>query len=164
MKPSRFPEPIDPNPLHRPMTEPLKTDLALSRREAGTQTSDRQGVDLLNARGDLLLADGRRNLAQALLNRLYTRRGALAQLGHPGYGSRLHQLIGEPDTRRTRALAEFYVREALTADPRVKEVAAVTFEKPDRTTLQRHVLAMHVTVIPVDGGAMTVTVATGVGG
>ncbi|HET7233331.1 MAG TPA: hypothetical protein VFJ16_25185 [Longimicrobium sp.] len=140
------------------------TDLALARRAVGAQTSDRQGVDLLPASGDLQLADGRRNLAQALLNRLYTRRGAIAQLGHPGYGSRLHQLVGEPDTRRTRALAEFYVREALTADPRVKEVAAVTFQSADRTTLDRHVLMMNVTVVPIDGDPMTVALAASLGG
>jgi len=146
------------------MSEPLKTDLALSRRAAGVQTSDRQGVDLLLAGGDLMLADGRRNLAQALLNRLYTRRGALTQLGHPGYGSRLHQLVGEPDTRRTRALAEFYAREALTADPRVKEVAAVTFATPDRTTLERHVLSMEITVVPTEGAPLTVALAANLGG
>jgi phage baseplate assembly protein W len=146
------------------MPEPLMTDLALARRAVGAQTSDRQGVDFLPASGDLQLADGRRNLAQALLNRLYTRRGAIAQLGHPGYGSRLHQLVGEPDTRRTRALAEFYVREALTADPRVKEVAGVTFQSFDRTTLDRHVLMMNVTVVPIDGDPLTVALAANLGG
>jgi len=130
----------------------FKTDLALSRRDTGVQTSDREGVDLREHRGDLLLTDGRRNLAQALLNRLYTRRGALSQLGHPRYGSRLHQLVGEPDSRRTRALAEFYVREALTADPRVAEVSSVSFETAARTSVRRHVLAMHVTVVPMAGG------------
>jgi phage gp46-like protein len=145
------------------MSEP-KTDLALARRAAGARTSDRQGVDLLTAGGDLALAGGRRNLAQALLNRLYARRGALTALGHPGYGSRLHQLVGEPDTPRTRALAEFYVREALTADPRVKEVAAVAFLTPDRTTLERHVLALEITVVPVEGAALTVALAANLGG
>lgn len=147
------------------MSEPFKTDLALARRAAGAQTSDRQGVDLLaGTGGDLALADGRRNLAQAILNRLYTRRGALAQLGHPGYGSRLHQLVGEPDTRRTRALAEFYVREALTADPRVKEVTSVTFATPERTTRERHVLNMQVTVLPADGAPLVVALAANLGG
>ena len=134
------------------MADALKTDLALERRGTGVLTSDRGGVELAERRGDLGTATGRENLAQALLNRLHTRRGALSQLGHPGYGSRLHQLIGEPDTRRTRALAEFYVREALTADPRVKEVASVTFEPRERTSVLRHTLSMHVVVVPAGGG------------
>lgn len=134
------------------MADALKTDLALERRGTGVQTSDRDGVELAERRGDLAVSTGRENLAQALLNRLHTRRGALAALGHPAYGSRLHTLAGEPDTRRTRALAEFYVREALTADRRVKEVASVTFEERERTSALRHTRSMHVVVLPADGG------------
>ena len=74
------------------MADALKTDLALERRGTGVRTSDRDGVELAERRGDLAVATGRENLAQALLNRLHTRRGALAALGHPGYGSRLHTL------------------------------------------------------------------------
>jgi hypothetical protein len=140
----------------------LKTDLALERRGTGTEVSDRQGVELAERRGDLGLADGRENLAQALLNRLHTRRGALAALGHPGYGSRLHALAGEPDTPRTRALAEFYLREALAADPRVAEVVSVAFDTPERTSALRHTLGMRVVVAPADGGApLALTVGTG---
>jgi phage gp46-like protein len=131
----------------------LRTDLMLERRGTGTTVSDRDGVELAERRGDLGLASGRENLAQALLNRLHTRRGALASLGHPAYGSRLHTLAGEPDTRRTRALAEFYVREALAADARVAEVASVDFETPPRNSPLRHTLSMRVVVLPADGGA-----------
>ena len=60
-------------------------------------------VDLQTERGDLKLVRGRANLAQAVLNRLFTRQGALARLGHPDYGSRLYLLPGEPNNRRTRA-------------------------------------------------------------
>lgn len=134
------------------MSDLFKTDLALARRERNTPTSDRAFVDLRDARGDLVLADGRVNLAQALLNRLYTRRGALASTGHPDYGSRLHQLVGEPDSRRTRALADFYIREALTADPRVAEVADVAFDAPPRNSPLRNALQVRVAVVPVGGG------------
>jgi phage gp46-like protein len=147
------------------MAEPLLRDLALARRGTGVLTSDRDGVDLSMHRGDLALAEGRENLAQAILNRLHTRRGALAGLGHPGYGSRLHLLAGEPDTMRTRALAEFYVREALAAERRVEEVAAVAFEERERTSALRHTLAMRLTVVPAGGGApLTVTFSPGTGG
>lgn len=131
------------------MPDPLLTDLALTRRDLGTQSSDRAAVNLQEARGDLRLSTGRQNLAQAILNRLYTRRGALTGLGHPGYGSRLHQLIGEPDTRRTRALAEYYVRECLASDPRVAEVVDVSFDPPARGSTNRDVLVIRVTVQPV---------------
>ena len=134
------------------MTDAMKTDLALARRGTGGLTSDRDGVELAERRGGLGLVTGRENLAQALLNRLHTRRNALAGLGHPGYGSRLHTLAGEPDTRRTRALAELYVREALTADSRVAEVASVTFQTQPRTSALRHALSMRVVVLPADGG------------
>lgn len=144
------------------MADVLKSDLLLERRGTGVRTSDRDGVELAERRGDLGVATGRENLAQAILNRLHTRRGALSGLGHPAYGSRLHTLAGEPDTQRTRALAEFYVREALGADPRVAEVVSVHFETPDRTSLQRHTLAMHVVVRPADGGApLGISVGTG---
>ncbi len=147
------------------MTEPLKRDLALARRGTGVLTSDRDGVDLALFRGDLALSEGRENLAQAILGRLHTRRGALAGLGHPAYGSRLHLLAGEPDTHRTRALAEFYVREALGTEPRVAEVAGVAFEERERTSALRHQLAMRLTVVPAGGGApLSVTFSPGGGG
>lgn len=146
------------------MPDPLLTDLALTRRALGTPSSDRAAVNLQEARGDLQLASGRPNLAQAILNRLYTRRGALAMLGHPGYGSRLHQLIGEPDTRRTRALAEYYVRECLASDPRVAEVVDVSFDPPARTSANRDVLSIRVTVRPVgDELPLALSLSTTVG-
>ena len=133
--------------------DPFLSDLSLTRRGLGVGSSDREAVDLRVSRGDLLVAGGRENLAQAILNRLYTRRGALSQLGHPAYGSRLHQLAGEPDTGRTRALAEFYIREALAGEPRVAEVAEVVFEQPGRLSPLRNALVAHVRVVPAGGGA-----------
>ncbi|MGV2388060.1 MAG UNVERIFIED_CONTAM: hypothetical protein LVR29_06225 [Microcystis novacekii LVE1205-3] len=38
--------------------------------------------------GDLGAIEGQTNLRQAILNRLLTRKGELAKLGHPDYGSR----------------------------------------------------------------------------
>jgi phage baseplate assembly protein W len=131
------------------MPNPLLSDLQLTRRDLGEPSSDRDAVNLRAARGDLHLSAGRQNLTQALLNRLYTRRGALTGLGHPEYGSRLHQLIGEPDSRRTRALAEYYVRECLASDPRVAEVVDVSFERTERNSDLRSSLVIRVTVLPV---------------
>jgi phage baseplate assembly protein W len=75
--------------------------------------------------GDLVLADGLDNLEQALANRLKTRKGELAGLGHPDYGSRHHELIGEPNVARTRNLIKLYVLQALRDEPRIEGVLEV---------------------------------------
>ncbi|MFM2119492.1 MAG: hypothetical protein RL722_960 [Pseudomonadota bacterium] len=98
------------------------TDLAL-RDQAG-------GVDLgldgpVGAAGDIALASGNDNIVQALTLRLRVRLGELAPLGWPDYGSRLHELIGEPDLPRTRLKAQVFARDAVLLDPRVSQVLAV---------------------------------------
>ena len=72
--------------------------------------------------------DGRDNLVQALLLRLAVDRGELAGLAHPGYGSRIHDLIGEPMDRANKELLRRYVREALKAERRVKDILWVRVE------------------------------------
>jgi phage baseplate assembly protein W len=74
---------------------------------------------------DITLIDGIDNLTQALANRLKTRRGELAALGHPTYGSRHHELLGEPNVARTRNLIKLYVLQALRDEPRIKKVLDV---------------------------------------
>ena len=81
--------------------------------------------DPANASGDLALADGNDNIAQALLMRLRVRKGELAPLGWPDYGSRLHELIGEANVVRTRALLMAYAQAAIEQDPRVAKVLDV---------------------------------------
>jgi phage baseplate assembly protein W len=84
-------------------------------------------LDLTGERGgDLAAATGNDNIVQALQLRLMVRRGELARLGWPDYGSRLHELIGEPNNRRTRVIAMGHARAAIEQDPRVKEVKGVT--------------------------------------
>lgn len=75
---------------------------------------------------DLSVAAGLDNLVQAVANRLKTRQGELAPLGHPDYGSRHHELIGEPNVERTRNLIKLYVLAALRQEPRIDQVTAVT--------------------------------------
>lgn len=73
------------------------TDLRLERT--------REPFDLRpNRAGDLELARGDENIAQALTMRLRVRRGELAPLGWPAYGSRLHELVSEPNVNRTLGL------------------------------------------------------------
>ena len=75
---------------------------------------------------DLGVVDGVDALTQAFANRLKTRQGELTPLGHPEYGSRHHELIGEPNVERTRHLIKLYVLRALAAEPRIERVLAAT--------------------------------------
>ena len=74
---------------------------------------------------DFALVSGRDNLAQAVLMRLLTPRGELAELAHPEYGSRLHELIGRQNTETTRNLARLYILESLQQEPRIAKVLEV---------------------------------------
>ncbi|MFM2055981.1 MAG: hypothetical protein RLY71_366 [Pseudomonadota bacterium] len=90
-----------------------------------------EDADLVTARSgsgerDAVLASSIDNLTQALANRLKTRRGELTALGHPDYGSRHHELIGEPNVERTRNLIKLYILQALRDEPRIERVLAAT--------------------------------------
>lgn len=131
------------------MTDLTYSDLRLARRQTGWLTAQRQTADLATDRQDLQAVKGLDNLAQAIINRLHTRLGELAELGHPNYGSRLQELVGEPNNARTRAFAELYIRESLAQEPRIQEVIAVVFEPSNRHPLTRHRLALQVSVLPM---------------
>lgn len=96
------------------------------------------GLDLSGAaaRGDLALAQGNDNIVQALTLRLRVRQGELAPLGWPDYGSRLHELIGELNVRRTQLKAQAFARAAIEADPRVVKVLEVTAVPEERTSIR----------------------------
>ncbi len=78
--------------------------------------------------GDLRMARGTDDIIQALTLRLLVRLGALAPLGWPDYGSRLHELIGEPNNRRTHLKLMAFARAALELDARVDQVADIQAE------------------------------------
>ena len=107
---------------------------------------------------DYELSGGRDNLGQAILMRLLTTRGELAELGHPEYGSRLNELLGAPNTETRRGLAKLFVLEALAQEPRVAKVLEVTVTgHPERTDERRHLVDVLIRVQPV-GAAAAVTV------
>jgi phage baseplate assembly protein W len=83
---------------------------------------------------DLTVVAGVENIAQALLLRFLTAEGELEALGHPSYGSRLHELIGEPNTEANRNIAKLHVLRALAQEPRVEKVlsASVSQSRADR--------------------------------
>ena len=103
----------------------LGRDLFVDYAQAGGLFED---ADLRSRRAsgragrDLVASDGLRTFTQAVANRLKTRRGELASLGHAGYGSRHHELLGEPNVPRTRNLIKLYVLQALRDEPRIEKV------------------------------------------
>ncbi|MCE8426291.1 MAG: GPW/gp25 family protein [Candidatus Methanoperedens sp.] len=105
------------------------------------------GADLLvNKKGDLQTASGRENLGQAILHRLLTRKGELGDIGHPDYGSRLHELIGEPNNERTRELVRLYAKECISQEPRVQDIKSLTVSVQKGN---QHVVFLDVTVLPI---------------
>jgi phage baseplate assembly protein W len=96
---------------------------------------------------DLELLSAADNLIQALLLRFLTPVGELAALGHPDYGSRLFELLGELNTETNRNRAKLFVLQALAAEPRVKKVTAVnvTQNRADRTRMD-----IKISLIPID--------------
>jgi phage baseplate assembly protein W len=81
----------------------------------------RRETDLL----DLEAVSGAENLKQALLMRLLTPLGELAVLGHPSFGSRLFELIGERNNQANRNRAKVFILLALQAEPRVESILSV---------------------------------------
>lgn len=89
---------------------------------------------------DLAQATGVQNVTQAIIHRLKTRSGELARLGHPDYGSRHHELIGEPNTEHNRRLIKLYILQALDREPRIEKIlrADIRYDRrlnPDRVDI-----------------------------
>ena len=100
------------------MTAPFFTDLRL-RFVNGT-------ADIEVGTGEQGMVRGLDNLVQALTLRLLVDRGELSGLGHPRYGTRTRDLLGQTMDRANLELLRRYVRHALLDDPRVAEVTHVT--------------------------------------
>lgn len=79
---------------------------------------------------DLLTTGGVETIEQAIINRLKTRKGELAPLGHADYGSRHHELLGEPNVERVRNLIKLYVMQSLRNEPRIERLLRVDV-RPD---------------------------------
>ncbi|SRR5258706_7563574 len=94
-------------------------DLLLVQRNQ--DTTDLTPNDL----GDLAVVHGNETIVQTLTMRLMVKRGELAPLGWPDYGSRLYELIGELNIPRTHQKIMAFARQAIEEDPRVAEVTAM---------------------------------------
>jgi phage baseplate assembly protein W len=96
---------------------------------------------------DFAAITGRENLGQAIMMRLLTPMGEIAALGHPTYGSRLHELIGGRNTETTRNLAKLYILESLHQEPRIKKIVSV---KVTPHEVYREAVVVSIAVVPVD--------------
>ncbi len=131
----------------------LGSDLMLSDLAFGadlTLSESQRGKDgKAKEFGDLAIVAGPMNLGQAILSQLRTRRGELADLGFPDYGSRLFEFVGEPNNPRTREKIRVMTLEALAREPRIKEVVSVnarpSSSDPDRVDID-------IVVMPAGGG------------
>jgi phage baseplate assembly protein W len=94
---------------------------------------------------DLSVVSGKANLVQSLILRLKTERGELANLGHPDYGSRHHQLIGEPNTEGNRNLMKLYVLECLRQEPRLEAIQKIDVQ-PGQGRINRDKVDITMTV------------------
>jgi phage baseplate assembly protein W len=118
------------------------TDLRLLASADATHSNRDGGYDLQLRPGpggtDLATLTGIDALTQALVLRLLTTVGELAGLGHPDYGSRLAELIGELNTATNRNRLKVYTLQALSAEPRVVKVLAlnVTTSLTDRSRVE----------------------------
>jgi len=81
---------------------------------------------------DLATYSQAENLSQALLMRFLTPMGELAVLGHPTYGSRLYELVGERNVQRTHNRAKMFVLQALADEVRVAQVLKITVQQNQR--------------------------------
>jgi hypothetical protein len=78
------------------------------------------------------------NATQAVIHRIKTVQGELADLGHPDYGSRHHSLIGQPNTVRNQNLIKLYILQALALEPRIDKILSadiVPDPQPDVVTI-----------------------------
>lgn len=94
---------------------------------------------------DLTLAAERANLGQALILRLLTPLGSLGPLGHPGYGSRLTELVGERNDDVHRNLARLFTIQAVAQERRAALVDLAVDVPPGRPD----VIRISFSVLPV---------------
>jgi len=122
------------------MSDLLKTDLRL-KIEAG-------GADLSLREGGLEIVGEEDNLAQAIIHRLMTGKGELAELGHPDYGSTLNDLLGQPNNEETRNRARALVLDCLSQETRIKDILSVNV---NQNILDPHRIDVEIAVVPVGG-------------
>jgi phage baseplate assembly protein W len=89
---------------------------------------------------DLVVTDGIDNAVHSVIHRIKTVKGELTELGHADYGSRHHELIGQPNSENNRNLVKLYILQALALEPRIEKIlkAEILFDRrraPDRVEI-----------------------------
>lgn len=97
------------------------TDLKKDLKENSYKLSALEFLDFDKVE-DIATITGADNVQQSLIKRIMTRKGELADLGHPEYGSKHHDLIGELNTESNRNLLKFYILECLSHEPRIEKI------------------------------------------
>jgi phage baseplate assembly protein W len=143
-----------------PNDQHLRTDLQLTLKHSelrpvyvvGSNVTTRATPAGPRRMLDVPTVTGGPNLGQAIVLRLLTPRGELDALAHPDYGSRLHELIGQPNTDTTRNLVRLYILEALRAESRIEKILDITVDRaPDAR--MRDVVLVTLRVKPTGGAA-----------
>ncbi|WP_339772887.1 hypothetical protein [uncultured Paraglaciecola sp.] len=103
---------------------------------------------------DIKVARGVDTLRQAIVNRIKTYKGELLPLGHPEYGSRHHELIGQPNVERTRNLIKLFILQALKQERRIEKVLSANVlaeHEPPRETVRIELkLQIHNVPLPLN--------------
>ena len=139
---------IDPERFGTDLRLLRNLDLIKSSRGPGNDLSTRVRID---TQIDLDILTRNENLVQALLLRFLTPAGSLTLLGHPDYGSRLFELIGELNNETNRNKAKLFTLEALQAEPRVKEVVSVVVTQSQKDRAQ---IDIKVSLLPIDSDTL----------
>jgi len=105
--------------------------------------------------GDIEIVEGRELMVQAIRNRLLTRKGELAPLGHPEYGSLLEDIIGEANTPDTHRVMEILVRDCLRYESRIRNIVSVT-AIPSTENRDEVFISVHVELAP-EGEELKIT-------
>lgn len=140
---------IDPKRFGTDLKLLNNLDLTKSSRDPPNDLFTRIRVETNQA--DLDINSEVDNLVQALLLRFLTPVGEMELLGHPDYGSRLFELIGELNSETNRNRAKLFTLQALQAEPRVKEIRSVdvTQNRADPTRMD-----IKISLLPVDSDTL----------
>lgn len=140
---------IDPKRFGTDLKLLNNLDLTKSSRDRPNDLFTRIRVE--TNQSDLEVHSDVDNLVQALLLRFLTPVGEMELLGHPDYGSRLFELIGELNSETNRNRAKLFTLQALQAEPRVKEVRSVdvTQNRADPTRMD-----IKISLLPVDSDTL----------
>jgi len=95
--------------------------------------------------GDFRVTAGLDNLRQAISHRISSMPGEI--LRHPHYGCHVREILGEKYTDVVQLLAQFFVMEAMEAEPRTARVYQAEFSRTGDT------IGLAVQVVPIDGGS-----------